>query len=258
MLRFFRQIRKRLLTDNKISRYLLYAVGEIFLVVIGILIALQVNNWKEDRLARQNEYLVVQDIYLELLENRAYLDKTLKEWLSRGAYIKVLADTLATEDLQLPQREFDSLLVGAITFRNFSPIRQKLDRVLSSDNLEFVESPDLIKEMMSLAGHYDNLDEFFQYNLATWKQIVQPYLITHYSYRNLNTLAYSNRDYKKDTRVNHEALLSSSVFDNIINNMDADVITFIRGLERSLDKTQQLQSLLESNYTKINALEAFD
>ncbi len=54
MLRFFRQIRERLLTNNppagsrkadRFSKYLLYAVGEIFLVVMGILIALQVNNW---------------------------------------------------------------------------------------------------------------------------------------------------------------------------------------------------------------------
>ncbi|MDM9632664.1 hypothetical protein [Robiginitalea aurantiaca] len=59
MLRFFRQIRQRLLTDNKFSKYLLYAVGEILLVVIGILIALQVDNWNENRkaLAQENELL---------------------------------------------------------------------------------------------------------------------------------------------------------------------------------------------------------
>jgi hypothetical protein len=50
MLRFFRQLRQRLLTDNKFSKYLLYAVGEILLVVIGILIALQINNWNEERI----------------------------------------------------------------------------------------------------------------------------------------------------------------------------------------------------------------
>ena len=53
MLRFFRQLRQRLLSENRISQYLLYAVGEIVLVVIGILIALQVNNWNEDRKKRQ-------------------------------------------------------------------------------------------------------------------------------------------------------------------------------------------------------------
>jgi hypothetical protein len=48
MLRFFRQIRQRLLTDNKFSKYLLYAVGEILLVVIGIVIALQIDNWNTE------------------------------------------------------------------------------------------------------------------------------------------------------------------------------------------------------------------
>ncbi len=49
MITFFRRIRQRLLTQNKVSKYLLYAIGEIVLVVIGILIALQINNWNEDR-----------------------------------------------------------------------------------------------------------------------------------------------------------------------------------------------------------------
>ncbi len=59
MLRFFRQIRKNFVLQDNTKRYLLYAIGEIFLVVIGILIALQVNNWNEDR-ALKNEI----DIYL--------------------------------------------------------------------------------------------------------------------------------------------------------------------------------------------------
>ena len=47
MIKFFRQIRQRLLTENKFSKYLIYAIGEIVLVVIGILIALSINNWNE-------------------------------------------------------------------------------------------------------------------------------------------------------------------------------------------------------------------
>ncbi|MGB5405151.1 MAG: DUF6090 family protein, partial [Robiginitalea sp.] len=59
MLRFFRQIRQRLLTDNKFSKYLLYAIGEILLVVIGILIALQIDNWNEENKEKQrlNDFL---------------------------------------------------------------------------------------------------------------------------------------------------------------------------------------------------------
>jgi len=49
MIKFFRKIRKNLLTENKFSKYLIYAIGEIVLVVIGILIALSINNWNEKR-----------------------------------------------------------------------------------------------------------------------------------------------------------------------------------------------------------------
>ncbi|WP_430412415.1 DUF6090 family protein [Kordia sp.] len=49
MLKFFRSIRQRLLKENKFKNYVLYAIGEILLVMIGILLALQVNNWNESR-----------------------------------------------------------------------------------------------------------------------------------------------------------------------------------------------------------------
>jgi len=52
MIKFFRKIRHQLLTENKFTKYLLYAIGEIVLVVIGILIALSINNWNEKRLAQ--------------------------------------------------------------------------------------------------------------------------------------------------------------------------------------------------------------
>ena len=62
MLKFFRHIRQRLLTENKFSKYLLYAVGEILLVVIGILIALEINNYNESVKNRD-----ILDNYLENL-----------------------------------------------------------------------------------------------------------------------------------------------------------------------------------------------
>lgn len=55
MIKFFRKIRQKMLTENKFSNYLLYAFGEILLVVIGILIALQINNWNENNKNRSAE-----------------------------------------------------------------------------------------------------------------------------------------------------------------------------------------------------------
>jgi len=252
MLRFFRQIRQKLLTDNKFSKYLLYAVGEILLVVIGILIALQVDTWNEARLARQNELVVAQDIYLELLENREYLDQTLEVWKQRKEYIRVLSDMLASENPNIKQKVFDSLLTGSLSFGNFSPKRNKLDRVLSSEIFEFGQSKDLIREMMNLSGLYDDLNEYFDYNVDTWKQIVQPYLISHYSFRNLNSAFLGDRQSRKDFKINHKKLLADPVFDNIIENMDGDVSPFIRRLERSLENIDELTALLESSFPEFD------
>jgi len=65
MIKFFRNIRKSLLMENKTSKYLKYAIGEIILVVIGILIALQINNWNEERKQRNLEM----DYYCQLFED---------------------------------------------------------------------------------------------------------------------------------------------------------------------------------------------
>lgn len=58
MLVFFRKIRQKLLSQNRVTQYLAYAIGEIILVVIGILIALQVNNWNENRKNGEIEHKV--------------------------------------------------------------------------------------------------------------------------------------------------------------------------------------------------------
>ena len=62
MIKLFRKIRQNLLTENKFSKYLLYAIGEILLVVIGILIALQINNWNELRKDELIELDVLKEI----------------------------------------------------------------------------------------------------------------------------------------------------------------------------------------------------
>ncbi len=78
MLRFFRQIRQRLLTDNKFSKYLLYAIGEILLVVIGILIAFQVDSWNEDRKTSHTEIQYLKRLHSDLANDTAYYHRRIK------------------------------------------------------------------------------------------------------------------------------------------------------------------------------------
>ena len=69
MIKFFRKIRQNLLFENKTGKYLKYAIGEIVLVVIGILIALQINNWNEERKDRRLEKEYIARLKGEMLKN---------------------------------------------------------------------------------------------------------------------------------------------------------------------------------------------
>ena len=77
MLNFFRRIRRNLANQNKFVQYSRYAIGEIILVVIGILIALQINNWNEKKKEKLNEAKILKTLNEEFLENKITLDSTL-------------------------------------------------------------------------------------------------------------------------------------------------------------------------------------
>ncbi|WP_375325524.1 DUF6090 family protein [Flagellimonas sp. GZD32] len=66
MIKFFRKIREKFLIENKFNKYLIYAIGEIFLVVIGILIALQINNWNNNRIEHKIETNILSEILVNL------------------------------------------------------------------------------------------------------------------------------------------------------------------------------------------------
>jgi hypothetical protein len=74
MIKFFRKIRQRLLTENKFSKYLLYAIGEIVLVVIGILIALQINNWNAEQKIKKEEIVILNNLLESLYSAKEQSD----------------------------------------------------------------------------------------------------------------------------------------------------------------------------------------
>ena len=75
MIKFFKKFRRNLLSERKTKKYLKYAVGEITLVVIGILIALQINNWNEKRKDLHQEQLILKQLQTEYESNLAQLEE---------------------------------------------------------------------------------------------------------------------------------------------------------------------------------------
>ena len=78
MLKFFRKIRHRLLNENNFSKYLLYAFGEIALVMIGILLALQVNNWNHFRKDRKLAITYLERMIIEVTQDTTILNQKMR------------------------------------------------------------------------------------------------------------------------------------------------------------------------------------
>ncbi len=108
MIQFFKKIRQGLISENKFSKYLLYAIGEIILVVVGIFIALQLNLWSENRKlddVRQGYYQQVLD---DLNKDTLYIEETIATLDSfRLDYTKYL-ETFKSPNLN-PNQAFKNL-----------------------------------------------------------------------------------------------------------------------------------------------------
>ncbi|MDT0554102.1 DUF6090 family protein [Urechidicola vernalis] len=77
MIKFFRQIRKSLLLENKTGKYFKYAIGEIVLVVIGILIALSINNWNQNQKNIAKKAVLLKALKIEFTSNLKQIDTVL-------------------------------------------------------------------------------------------------------------------------------------------------------------------------------------
>ena len=83
MINFFRRIRKQLADDNKPIKYMRYAIGEILLVVIGILIALSINNWNDVRKEHKKEKEILTNLKKNLITNIEFINEDLLTHKSR-------------------------------------------------------------------------------------------------------------------------------------------------------------------------------
>src|SRR6056300_1174115 len=92
MIKFFRKIRQQLAYDNNVSKYTRYAIGEIVLVVIGILIALQVNNWKENISIIKSEKKYMQNLKEDLQNDILLFDN----YLTRNRELFKMIDSTIT------------------------------------------------------------------------------------------------------------------------------------------------------------------
>jgi len=160
MINFFRKTRKKLADDNKPMKYLRYAIGEIVLVVIGILIALSINNWNEGR-----KEIVIEQNYLERLlidlqkdiNGLSFSKESSKNHINQ---IKLLTNAITNPDLSnhSPTQILES--IEKLTWTAFLPIsRFVYDELNSTGRMALIGSEELREQLAAYYGEIEHWEK---------------------------------------------------------------------------------------------------
>jgi hypothetical protein len=146
MIPFFRKIRKKMADDNKPLKYLRYALGEILLIVIGILIALSINNWNTRAINKEYE-----QFYLQGIINDIELDLANLNYLITTDSLKVKSGKYLLNHFKNPTHKNDSLLLkqfsNTIPSTGYNQTDNVFEDLKSSGRLNYISNDALRKKI---------------------------------------------------------------------------------------------------------------
>ena len=239
MISIFRKIRQKLLSQKRVTQYLAYALGEILLVVIGILIALQINTWNEQRKDKNKEKSIIQSLHTESLGNREKLQATIQHHQALLEATKSLMDLFLVPESDLKNYNLDSLIERSLDFRDFNPSQSVIQDLISSGNLGLISSENLRvlifdweKETEELKESYETLDE-------SASLLLVPYLTKNASMKNIDRYGYLKWEEKSRFNSPTHRLFQDLEFENNLDNQAWGLANYLRALyvlEEIIDK----------------------
>lgn len=220
MIKFFRKIREKMLAENKFSRYLLYAIGEIVLVVIGILMALQVNTWNQNRLNSKIEKQLLQAIQLKMKYNRFQYETG---YIRYNEVIKA-----STQLIQISTKQITSINPKEVDYYFHNLSKRFLvgnsnktsiyDEMIGSGQLILLKSDELRSELTSLKANLELLASYEDLQTNFVDNHLNPFLNKH-----TDRLSFTVNGYKKDTTTYDKGFAESFTNLKALNNKTTDL-----------------------------------
>ena len=239
MIPFFRKIRKKMADDNRPMKYARYAIGEIILVMIGILLALQVNNWNTNRAQKQKEQILLSSLNKEFKANKVQLDTVLfygKSSMKSNAY---LLSRLPIKDVK--KENLDSLSFHLWNHTNawtFNPSNGVTNSIMNSSSINIISDNELRQLMV---GWNDLLLDYQEEEIKAvnnYYTLLKPYEKKHFLWTDKGMLI--------DSRVDL-SFLTSLEFDNYVLDRENDLIQILKNgageleaIIRAIDKIIEL------------------
>ena len=166
MIKLFRRFRQRLISENlpsgqagKFSKYLIYAIGEIVLVVVGILIAIQLNEWRNDNTNNKQKQNVLSALQLEFQSNLSQLDTVLfYNEKTLNAYPKAM-DLIKNKNVNINKEIFNEASIDLVYTWSFNPINGALRSGISSGEIHLINNDRLLELLFSWEDVVKDSDE---------------------------------------------------------------------------------------------------
>ena len=179
MLTFFRRIRRKLANQNKVVQYSRYAIGEIILVMVGILLALQVNNWNEDRKDVHREIKMLTDLRNDIkynIENINVGITILQEGSSHSQNILIAFEKQIKYDSKMIKdfEFYDYFWDPDFRYASFENLKQEGVNLISNDSLrnEIIELYEIDMDILDVS----DLNNFSDYMTSLGYRIVNKHL----------------------------------------------------------------------------------
>ena len=215
MIKFFRHIRRSLINSNQMGKYFKYAIGEILLVVIGILIALQINNWNENKKQRNQELHYLKNIQTDVQMNIAHID----------AYIATRNDAAAAASKILEHYEgkpildyeaFASEAISIYTWRKFFQINNTFQELMNSGNLALIANDSIKNTLLNMETLYKVMkDEESHFRYDSEKLLYDPYFERVDTNPIVKNFTYNVTNGQAGEKVE----LNASHFENMLNDV---------------------------------------
>jgi len=181
MIKFFRNIRKKLISEKpsttRTANYLKYAIGEIVLVVIGILVALRINTWNENRKNVLKEKAVLADIHKEFIQNKIQLDTVIsyhrKAFISSQKLMKLFPINIKKDNLD----SISKYLYNINIYYTFNPSQSSLKAIINTSSFDII-SNDTLRNLLT---SWSDLVVDYQEEEITAKGVINDFIDPFFS-----------------------------------------------------------------------------
>lgn len=242
MIKFFRKIRQKLLSENKLSKYLLYALGEIILVVIGILIAIQLNTWRNEH----NDDLKRTDI-LKALEQEFKINLVQLDSCIYYGNLVQKANTDLNELIKRPSREYTedeiALMVGKLSYLwSFNPTNGALQSAVTSGDIHLISNKRLVELLFNWEGLVE--DSYEEFNRMEKYQFDNAVLLAQYI-RNFDAYSLVNEFLEpSDFTSDYESLFRDPLFEDYKTGSSFYAYEYTRELSILREHNTELLALI--------------